>query len=104
MSKAYSDFEWPERISADNDTIDRYLHEGLIPAAPSASDMEYAAEWLALYAVSDETDPALKAMSNVVAFLFKQADAKRQRETINTVKREYAAEHGVSFKQIRIKK
>lgn len=104
MSKAYTDFEWPERISADHDTIDRYLHEGLQPQAPSAADMEHAVEWLALYGVSDETDPALESFSNVIAFLLKQAEAKRQREQVNEVKRQYAAEHGVSFKQVRIKK
>lgn len=104
MSRIYEDFEWSNRLSSDHDTIDRFLYEGFKPETPSASDMNSAIEWLALYGADHEDDPMLRSLANVIGFLGKQIEAKESRERINASKRQYAKEHNIPFKQLRVKK
>ena len=45
MALDYKGFEWGNRISSDEDSVDRFIHEGLvIPQTPSVGDLHSAAE------------------------------------------------------------
>ena len=96
-------FEWGNRNTTDDDTVDRFMHEGsVIPQAPSVGDLWSAIEWLATYAC--ETVEESKQWANVIAFLMLTAESKEKRTAINTAKRNYAKEHGLKVSQVRIKK
>lgn len=108
--KDYKNWEYdknfPTSISADADTIDTIARERNVEViAPSASDLEYAIEWLALYSVGTDdeiTDPRLQAFLNVIAFLDMTIDSKNARQALNNAKREYAAKKGISVRQVRV--
>ena len=52
MSLDYKNWSYGNTaISADEDTVEKAIMNGVVKAqAPSASDLRWAAEWLALYA------------------------------------------------------
>jgi len=103
MGLNYKDFAWGERITSDEDSVDRFMHEGLvIPHAPSVGDIWHAAEWLATY--GSETAEESEGLANVIAFLILTAESKEKRTATNTAKRNYAKEHGLKVSQVRIKK
>lgn len=98
-----NNFEWPERISSDEETVDRFMHEGSVsPEAPSQYDMEMAIQWLALYGASDSEEA--QPYVNVIAFLERSIQAKMKRSATAEAKRAYAAEHGIPVSQVRVKK
>lgn len=100
MSLDYKGFEWGERISADEDSVDRFLHEGLIPQSPSIGDLHTAAEWLATYGA--ETSEDAQGWANVVAFLILTAESKQKRSAVAQAKRKFAKEKGIPVSQVRI--
>jgi len=102
MALDYKGFEWGERISSDYESVDRFLHEGLVPQAPSVGDLHSAAEWLATYA--SETAEDAQGWANVVAFLILTAESKQKRSITAEAKRKYAKENGLKVSQVRIKK
>jgi len=103
MGLNYKGFIWDERITQDEDSVDRFMHEGLvIPQAPSVGDLWFAAEWLATYGSQVAEDA--EGLANVVAFLMLTAKSKQKRTATNTAKRNYAKEHGLKVSQVRIKK
>lgn len=96
-------FEWNARISADEDSVDRFLHEGsVIPQTPSIGDLWSAAEWIATYGA--QTAEEAQCWANVVAFLISTAESKEKRMALGEAKRRYAKENGVKVSQVRIKK
>ena len=98
----YKDFKWESRISADQDSVDRFLHEGLVPEVPSVGDLWGAAEWIATYGAEDAEEA--QGWANVVAFLILTAQAKEKRSNLAKAKKEYAKAHGIPVSQVRIKK
>jgi hypothetical protein len=100
MSLDYKGFEWGNRITSDEDSVDRFLHEGLVPQAPSIGDLHGAAEWLATYA--SETAEDAQGWANVVAFLILTAESKEKRSALAEAKREFAKEKGIPVSQVRI--
>lgn len=100
MSLDYKGFEWGERISADEDSVDRFLHEGLVPQAPSVGDLHTAAEWLATYGA--ETVEDAQGWANVVAFLILTAESKQKRSALAQAKKKFAKENGIPVSQVRI--
>ena len=102
MALDYKGFEWANRISADEDSVDRFLHEGLIPQSPSVGDLHSAAEWIATY--GSETAEEAQGWANVVAFLILTAESKEKRSAIAEAKRTYAKANGLKVSQVRIKK
>lgn len=102
MALDYKGFEWGNRISSDEDSVDRFLHEGLIPETPSVGDLHSAAEWLATYGA--ETAEDAQGWANVVAFLILTAESKQKRSAVAEAKRRYAKEKGLKVSQVRIKK
>ena len=102
MALDYKGFEWANRISADEDSVDRFLHEGLIPQSPSVGDLHSAAEWIATY--GSETAEEAQGWANVIAFLILTAESKEKRSAIAEAKRRYAKEKGLKVSQVRIKK
>ena len=100
MSLDYKGFEWGERISADEDSVDRFLHEGLVPQAPSVGDLHTAAEWLATYGA--ETFEDAQGWANVVAFLILTAESKQKRSALAQAKKKFAQEKGIPVSQVRI--
>jgi len=102
MALDYKGFEWGTRISADEDSVDRFLHEGLVPQAPSVGDLWGAAEWIATYGAEDAKDA--QGWANVVAFLILTAQAKEKRSNLAKAKKEYAKAHGIPVSQVRVKK
>ncbi len=102
MALDYKGFEWGDRISADEDSVDRFLHEGLIPQSPSVGDLHSAAEWIATY--GSETAEDAQGWANVVAFLILTAESKQKRSAIADAKRSYAKANGLKVSQVRIKK
>ncbi len=102
MALNYKGFEWGDRISADEDSVDRFLHEGLIPQSPSVGDLHSAAEWIATY--GSETAEDAQGWANVVAFLILTAESKQKRSAVAEAKRRYAKEKGLKVSQVRIKK
>lgn len=59
--------DWPERISADHDTVDRFLYAGISVESPSSGDIATAIEWLALYGAETEADA--QPYANVIGHL-----------------------------------
>jgi hypothetical protein len=102
MALDYKGFKWGNRISADEDSVDRFLHEGLVPQAPSVGDLYSAAEWLATY--GSETSEDAQGWANVVAFLILTADSKEKRSALAKAKKKYAQEKGIPVSQVRIVK
>jgi hypothetical protein len=102
MALDYKGFEWGERISADQDSVDRFLHEGLVPQSPSVGDLHSAAEWIATY--GSENAEEAQGWANVVAFLILTAESKQKRSITAEAKRRYAKENGLKVSQVRIKK
>ena len=103
MSLNYKGFEWANRISADEDSVDRFIHEGsVIPQTPSVGDLHSAAEWIATY--GSETAEDAQGWANVVAFLILTAESKEKRSAIAEAKRTYAKANGLKVSQVRIKK
>jgi len=96
----YKGFEWGNRITSDEDSVDRFLHEGLVPESPSVGDLHGAAEWLATYA--SETAEDAQGWANVVAFLILTAESKQKRSAVAQAKREFAKEKGIPVSQVRI--
>lgn len=102
MSLNYKGFEWGNRISSDHESVDRFLHEGLVPQSPSIGDLHSAAEWLATYAAENKEEA--QGWANVVAFLILTAESKQQRFILAEAKRRYAKENGVKVSDVRVKK
>lgn len=100
MSLDYKGFEWGNRISSDEDSVDRFLHEGLVPQSPSVGDLHGAAEWLATYA--SETAEDAQGWANVVAFLILTAESKEKRSALAKAKKKFAEEKGIPVSQVRI--
>jgi hypothetical protein len=100
MSLDYKGFEWGNRITSDEDSVDKFLHEGLVPESPSIGDLHGAAEWLATYAA--ETAEDAQGWANVVAFLILTAESKQKRSAIAEAKRKFAKEKGIPVSQVRI--
>ena len=105
MSLDYKNWNYGDRfVSADEDTVERALASGEVKVeAPSASDLRWAAEWLAIYASADHKELA-QAFGNVIAFLDLTAQSKEQRSNLAKAKREYAKAHGIKVSQVRVKK
>jgi hypothetical protein len=105
MSLDYKNWSYGDRaISADSDTVEKAIMNGVVKAqAPSASDLRWALEWLALYASDDNTDLA-QAFANCIAFMDLTAQAKEKRSAVAEAKRRYAKEHGIKVSQVRVKK
>jgi hypothetical protein len=102
MALDYKGFKWGERISADEESVDRYLHEGLVPESPSVGDLWGAAEWIATYGAEDAEEA--QGWANVVAFLILTAQAKEKRSNLAKAKREYAKAHGIPVSKVRVNK
>lgn len=101
MSATYI-FQWGDRISGDDGTVDHYLHEGTVtPQAPSESDLVTAIEWLALYVADDDPEIAQR-FANVIGMLDRKVNEKQQRAATAQAKREYAAAHGIPVSQVRV--
>lgn len=92
--------EWDERISADDDTVDRFLAEGMDAHKPSNADFHNAIQWLALYGAADGEDA--QPFANVIAYLMAKVDQRERRAAVNAAKREYAAAHGIPVSRVRI--
>jgi len=92
--------EWNERISADEDTVDRFLADGMDAHKPSDADLQNAIQWLALYGAQDHEDA--QPFANVIAYLMAKLDQRERRAAINAAKREYAAAHGIPVSRVRI--
>ena len=100
MSLDYKGFEWGTRISADEDSVDRFLHEGLVPEAPSVGDLWSAAEWIATY--GSENAEEAQGWANVVAFLILTAESKEKRSVLAQAKKKFAEANGIPVSQVRI--
>jgi len=92
--------EWNERISADEDTVDRFLADGMDAHKPSDADFQNAIQWLALYGAQDSEDA--QPFANVIAYLMAKVDQRERRAAINAAKREYAAAHGIPVSKVRV--
>jgi hypothetical protein len=94
-------FTW-ERITSDHGTVDQMLADGEVtPEAASASDLLWAAEWLATYGADNDPEIA-QGIANAIGFLIKQAESKEARKALNAAKRAYAAEHGIPIRSVRV--
>ena len=102
MSLDYKGFEWGERISADQDSVDRFLHEGLVPQSPSVGDLWGAAEWIATYGAENAEEA--QGWANVVAFLMLTAESKEKRSNLAKAKKKFAEANGIPVSQVRINK
>jgi hypothetical protein len=100
MALDYKGFEWGNRISSDEDSVDRFLHEGLVPQSPSVGDLHSAAEWLATYGAENSDDA--QGWANVVAFLILTAESKEKRSVLAQAKKKFAEANGIPVSQVRI--
>jgi len=100
MALDYKGFEWGNRITSDEDSVDKFLYEGLVPQAPSVGDLHGAAEWLATYAA--ETAEEAQGWANVVAFLILTAESKEKRSNLAKAKKKFAEANGIPVSQVRI--
>jgi hypothetical protein len=100
MALDYKGFEWGERISADQDSVDRFLHEGLVPQSPSVGDLHSAAEWIATYGAENAEEA--QGWANVVAFLILTAESKEKRSVLAQAKKKFAEANGIPVSQVRI--
>jgi len=104
MALDYSKFQYGTKVSADTDTVEQAILDGVvIPKAPSAGDLRGAAEWLALYGSDDNIELA-QSFANVVAFLDLTAQSKENRTALAKAKREFAKANGIKVSQVRVKK
>lgn len=92
--------EWGERISADDDTVDRFLADGMGADKPTDADFQNAIQWLALYGAQDREDA--QPFANVIAYLMAKVEQRERRAAINAAKREYAAAHGIPVSKVRV--
>lgn len=92
-------------VSSDEDAVGVLMQNKTITTytAPTKSDLLGAAEWLATYQVMDDLELA-QSLANVIAFLDLHAQAKIKRNAINEMKRQYAKENGLKFRQVRVVK
>jgi hypothetical protein len=67
--------------------------------APTCDDFEMAIAALGIYEGDQEQ---VQALVNVIAYLDKLVASKQRRAAVNLAKREYAAEHGIKFSQVRV--
>ena len=96
-------FQWSERITCDDDTVDAYMHSGaLVPQKPDVYDLITAIEWLAIYASESPTEETAQAMANVIGLLDTQVQQRMRRSALASAKRAYAAEHGIPVSQVRV--
>lgn len=101
MGKKLKDFKWEQRVCADYDSVDRYLHEGIVvPEVADAGDLLLAAEWIATYGSDSEEDA--QKWANVIAFLVTSAESKQKRSALAKAKKKYAEEKGIKVSQVRI--
>ena len=105
MALDYKNWKYGDRlISADTDTVERAIVDGIVkPQSPSADDLRWALEWLAIYA-SDENVELAQAFANCIAFMDLTAKAKDKRSNLAKAKREYAKAHGIPVSKVRVKK
>ena len=103
MSLDYKNWSYGDTsISSDTDTVERALISGEVKVkAPSASDLKWALEWLAIYQSSDHKELA-QAFGNVIAFLDLTAQAKEKRSALARAKKQYAKEKGIKVSQVRL--
>ena len=102
MALDYKGFEWGTRISADEDSVDRFLHEGLVPQSPSVGDLWGAAEWIATYGAENAEEA--QGWANVVAFLMLTAESKEKRSNLAKAKKKFAEANGIPVSRVRINK
>lgn len=97
-----------QRVSADPDTVELAMINGLVkPKAPSNADLLGAVEWLAIYGSGHDTEGELEiaqSFANVIAFLELTVESRLKRKAVNEAKRNYAKEHGVKVRNVRIQK
>ena len=105
MSLDYKNWSYGDTfVSADTDTVERALISGEVKVqAPSASELRWAAEWLAVYCSSDHKELA-QAFGNVIAFLELTAESKEKRSNLAQAKKKFAEANGIPVSQVRIKK
>jgi hypothetical protein len=103
MSLDYKNWSYGETsISSDTDTVERALMSGEVkPQAPSASDLRWALEWLAIYQSNDHKEVA-QAFGNVIAFLELTAQSKEKRSNLAQAKKKFAEANGIPVSQVRI--
>lgn len=95
-------WEWWNRITADDDTVDARMHDGTVtPQSPTEADLRTAIEWLATYAVDDDDEMA-QSFANVIGMLDRKIHEKQQRAATAQAKREYAAAHGIPVSKVRV--
>jgi len=95
--------DWDERVSSDDDTVDRFLHDGsVVPESPSEADLSTAIEWLALYSAEDAE--TAQAFANVIGLLDRKISEKRKRAATAQSKREYAQANGIPVSRVRVVK
>ena len=96
-------FEWPSRISCDDDTIDAYLHEGsVVPGKVQVSDLWTAIEWMAMYQTESPDDEVAQGFANVIGMLQAKIDQMESRAYLAAAKRRYAEEHGIPVSRVRV--
>ena len=105
MSLDYKNWSYGDTsISSDTDTVERALMSGEVKVeAPSASDLRWALEWLAIYQSSDHKEVA-QAFGNVIAFLELTAQSKEKRSNLAQAKKKFAEANGIPVSQVRIKR
>jgi hypothetical protein len=93
-------FTWAERISSDEDVVDRFLHEGSVtPRKPDVADLWTAVEWLALYGAEDAEQA--QPFANAIGFLLGSIRQREERSRLAARKRAYAQALGVPVSTIR---
>ena len=91
------------RISSDEDTVDYWLGTGQVePEPPSEADLIMAQEVLAMWGASDPE--SAQQVANVIGLLEAKIVGSHRRKAVADAKRRYAAEHGLSVKQVRLKR
>ena len=103
MSHDYKNWSYGDAsISSDTDTVETALKSGEIKVeAPSASDLRWALEWLAIYQSAEHKDLA-QAFGNVIAFLELTAESKEKRSNLAQAKKKFAEANGIPMSQVRI--
>ena len=103
MSLDYKNWSYGDAsISSDTDTVETALKSGEIKVeAPSASDLRWALEWLAIYQSAEHKDLA-QAFGNVIAFLELTAESKEKRSNLAQAKKKFAEANGIPVSQVRI--
>lgn len=100
MSK---DFEWPVRISSGSETLDAYMHEGVMkPEKVEVSDLYGVMEWIAMYETEDPSEEVAQGFVNVIGMLQAKIDQMEARAAMTAAKRRYAQEHGIPVSRVRV--